>query len=392
VELLLSVAPLLKARLSAPEPRLTWEARRAPLVHQLVATKYLQPDVARWIVDTWGAALGVAPAQIVRPALASAESGTGALTAPFARAVGMVPPAPARPSVATPAPLPPPSWARRSGVQRVGARQQRAGSGGGMAGALAQVLHPNAAHPAMARPVTPRWRTHSPALNPGQLAQIHRVERTAMIAVVVATVIVFVAAAYALNGRKSETVAAAAVLPLVAAGSTADSVLAQAYGPMHPLPATNGDAQRAAAASPSGAIAAPATPLTGAQVISAGIGGRYRVQQRSVTVTGSPSCEAVAQALAAARPTIEVVTHTPGTFVFELTSRAVTGTLDGDANFDAGPLRGTNEGVAWVFNMRGRFTAGGFIAETNTSTEAILRWGRTQNCTTVAELVGERLP
>jgi hypothetical protein len=99
----------------------------------------------------------------------------------------------------------------------------------------------------------------------------------------------------------------------------------------------------------------------------------------------------VAAALANGRTSIEVLSHTPGTFAFAITSRAVTGVIDADANFDAGPRSGTTDGVTWEFRMRGQFTAGGFIGESRTSTEAIIRWGRTQSCMTVADLVAERM-
>jgi hypothetical protein len=41
--------------------------------------------------------------------------------------------------------------------------------------------------------------------------------------------------------------------------------------------------------------------------------------------------------------------------------------------------------------MRGRFTTTGFVAETQTETNAIIRWGRTQQCMTLADLVAERI-
>ena len=69
VNLLLSVDATFRARFSAGSTTDAWEMRRAPLVHHLVATRYLQPDVARWVVDAWGAALGTGPLTVPRPAL-----------------------------------------------------------------------------------------------------------------------------------------------------------------------------------------------------------------------------------------------------------------------------------------------------------------------------------
>jgi hypothetical protein len=131
--------------------------------------------------------------------------------------------------------------------------------------------------------------------------------------------------------------------------------------------------------------------LSGAQIISAGVAGRYRVEQRVRSVDGSLSCADVAAALANGRTSIEVITHVPGTYFFAMTSRGVTGIIDPDANFEAGPRNGTTDGVVWQFRMRGQFTATGFVGESRTTTETIIKWGRTQSCITVADLVAERI-
>lgn len=387
VDLLLSAGALLRPRLVAADTRSPWDSRRAPLVHQLVATRYLQPDVARWLVDTWGAVLDVAPQQVAQPALAHADVSAAGAHAGFARAVGMPPVAVARPvaaRVGAPKPLPPPSWASGQAARRIGAK----GAFNSAAGV--------APHPATARAVVPRWRTLSPVMSAAKLAQMQRLERAAFGAMGIAVVVVFALAFVALRGRRAESVLAASVLPVVEPGSVADSVLAAATGPMRPLPVakptTSDSAPIVRTESSSIAVALTTIPLDGAHVISRGVAGRYRVALRSVSVTGSPSCATVADALGRTPSTIEVVTHVPGSFAFALASRSVTGRLDGDAYFEAGPQRGTTDGVTWNFRMRGQFTAHGFTAETNTSTEAILRWGRTQSCTTVATLAGERLP
>ncbi len=405
VELLLSVGPTVRARLSSQEPRAAWEARRAPLVHQLVATRYLQPDVARWLVDAWGAALGIAPSVVAQPALAQVEQGgpTAAVSPTGGHGTVNVPPPPLARAAAPRAPLAPPSRPSRSARATIGA--------------MIGTAHTKSTSGATARPIAPRWRTLSPAMNRTQLLQLQRMERVSLGLIGLAAVAVFVAAVFALRGRKGETVAQAAVLPVIAAGSAADSASRAAVGPMHPLPATM---PRAAGASESSAVAGlPANAssvrtndvgrdtlfhvqaarllpeathtVSGAQLISAGLGGRYRVEQHVRSVDGSVSCADVAAALANGRTSIEVIAHVPGTFAFAMTSRGVSGVIDADGYFDAGPRSGTTDGVTWQFRMRGQFTATGFVGESQTSTEATIKWGRTQSCMTVADLVAERI-
>ncbi len=388
VDLLLATGTQLRPQLIAHNAHVPWDARRAPLVHQLVATRYLQTDVARWLVDTWGAVLEVAPQQVTRPSIVHAETSPLVTSAGFVRAVGMVPLAVARPAptqIGAPTPLRPPSAASGQSAGRTGATVALAGNA-----AKAKV------HPATARAVIARRRALSPAMTAKSLAQMQRIERTALATMGIAAVVMFIAAFVALRGRRVENILAASVLPVVEPGSSADSVRIAALGAMRALPPAESAAGVRSVVvggvSASHSVALPPTPSDGAQLISRGLGGRYRVTQRSVSVTGSPSCVTVADALARAPSTIEVVSHAPGTFLFALASRSVNGRLDADAYFEAGPQRGTTDGVTWTFRMRGRFTSSGFTAETSTNTEAILRWGRTQVCTTVAQLDAERIP
>jgi len=413
VDVLLAVGPVVQTRLRAQASREAWETRRAPLVHQLVATRYLQPDIARWLVDAWGAALGVAPRVIAQPATVRADvSGLTAHAASLGgRGTVNVPPPPVAKAVVPRAPLPPPS------------RPSRAGRTAGARIAAPSVTNATGATGATARPVAPRWRTLSPALNRSQLVRLQRIERVSLGLIAIAAVGVFVAAIFALRGRKADTFATAAVLPVITAGSAADSASQAARGPMHALPATlppmppgpPGVIQAPPATTMSGGTApAPrssdslasdtlfhgaasrllppvAHAVSGAQIISAGVAGRYRVEQRVRSVDGSPSCADVAAALANGRTSIEVVTHTPGTFSFMMPSRSVTGVIDADAYFESAQRSGTTDGVTWRFQMRGQFTATGFVGESWTTTDATIKWGRTQSCVTVADLVAERI-
>ncbi len=65
--------PALQRLGHAPLSASAWDTARAPIVHQIVSTRYLQPDVARWAVDVWGRALGVSPVPITRDLVAAPQ-------------------------------------------------------------------------------------------------------------------------------------------------------------------------------------------------------------------------------------------------------------------------------------------------------------------------------
>jgi len=383
VELLLSLGPLVCARLADPEPSTPWHVRRAPVVHHIVATRYLQPEVARWVVDAWGAALQIAPELVDRPTVDRPElvtdpapvrleavAGTRRPTTIGARKASSPtsPSSPGRPQ--------PPSWAGGPGRLRIGAR--------GLANPTGQTTHPAS---------TPRWRTSGPPLNALMVAQARRVERIWLAVMACTLVGVFVAAAFGIANRKAAAIVEASVLPAVPAGSSADAIARAAVGPMAPLPAALADVPGAAPSeawrsAPTMAIAAPGE---GAQLIFAGLGGHYRVALRVRSVSGTPSCSQVADALAQGRTSTEVIAHTPGTLSFSIASRNVVARLSPDGHFESGIRTGTTDGVRWSFRMTGQFTTAGLVGETQTTTEAIIRWRRTQSCLTIADLVAERL-
>jgi hypothetical protein len=140
------------------------------------------------------------------------------------------------------------------------------------------------------------------------------------------------------------------------------------------------------------AAVAPAADAPFVSPMLSGVAGRYRVTQRIRSVDGSTSCESVARALGVGRETEERITHVPGRADFRLDSRGVAGTLDREGRFVAGPLSGTTNNIPWQFRMRGRFLPNGFSGESETYTQAIIRWGRTQSCVVTADLNAIRLP
>jgi hypothetical protein len=403
VELLLDIGrqvrPVLATRGTAPQSAAEWANTRAPMVHRLVATRYLQPDVARWAVDVWGRVVGVAPppappvvltasghaassdsADAVAPTSTGASRTTGAARIP-----------PPRPVVVSPANVPAslralPSWAGGAVSPRVGT-------------------------PASALAASRRVVVRAPAA-PGPRYQ--PAERRAAIVLGMLFVTITVAMAQALRNRATGAPPVTEASSTTRSGEPLVALPADSLVPPFAAPADSATAPML----PAGESAAPMRSGTtrptmdggtagddtlsdetlralafvhAGSVIEAGIGGRYLVTPRVRDVSGTFDCDAVAQALAAGRETLEVVTHEPGSRRFTLTTRDVKGTLGADGWFTADPRSGTTNNVNWQFRMRGRFGPDGFSAVSETYTEAILRWGRTQHCVVTAELTGRRL-
>jgi hypothetical protein len=49
------------------------------------------------------------------------------------------------------------------------------------------------------------------------------------------------------------------------------------------------------------------------------------------------------------------------------------------------------DGVRWTFVMRGQFTRAGFVAQSQKTTDAIMKWHSMRSCAVVANLFGTRL-
>jgi len=404
VDLGRAVRPAL-AGLSLQTPS-DWVHTRAPLVHRLVSTRYLQPDVARWAVDVWGRALGVAPVQPVAaptvalpaddvPAGAPDTMDAGAAVPAAAHRGGATRAPTARPPVLTPQQLPPalrqvPSWAGGPVSFRVGQKPKAA----------------TLAHLAQSGRVVVRA-----PVAPGPMFQ--PAERRAAVVLGVLLVVITLALTNALRGRKEvaatagvlegakTAVAPAVAAPAVAApavtapGVTAPALTAPALtAPALTAPALTAPALTAPAlTAPS--VSAPGVMAPGGRapiaVREAGVGGRYVITHRLRDVSGSESCDVVAQALAAGRAVDETISHEPGQPTFTLVTSSVMGTLDRDGLFVSEPRAGTKDNVRWRFRMSGRFGPEGFTGESVTHTDAILRWGKIQTCVITNELTGRRL-
>ena len=354
VDLLLDIGQQIRPPLLAigrtPQRAADWANTRAPLVHKLVATRYLQPDVARWAVDVWGTALGLVAERTIE------------LTPPVVETATTVP----NKADATRKPAPPPAPPAKPAQRQ-----------------------PTVRAAATTRPTSPR----SPA------------PRSTLVATSVSsrtTVVVNRRAAPGLHFQPVERLAAAVLglLLLVITVSWSQDLRKRRSGD---VPLANPE-DRTAAATPAVPSVEPSVALPGAgaivqsdrrisgSLVDAGVGGRYVVTARVQEVNGTRNCRAVAEALGLGRESLEVVAHEPGSSRFALPGREVTGTLDAEGWFTAYPRSGTTDNINWQFRMRGRFAANGFSALSETYTSAVLRWGRSQHCVVTAELTGRRLP
>jgi hypothetical protein len=343
VDLLLDIGaqvrPQLQSMGSGPKPAAVWATMRAPLVHRVVSTRYLQPEVARWAVDVWGSVLGQFD-EVVPPAVAIDHTTRAANSHTTAKA-----PAPARRPVlprmpgtrpAAPRPAAPPPAPRSTVVTTVSSTTRVVAN-----------------------------RRAAPGLH------FQRVER--MAAAVLSLLLLVITVSWSKDLRQRRSGDAPLVSPEVAA--------APALPPAEPTVAAPNE----------GGSAFSERVVTGS-LLDAGVGGRYLVTARVQEVSGTKNCQAVAEALGIGRESVEFVTHEPGSARFALPTRDVAGTLDADGWFTAYPRAGTTDNINWQFRMRGRFAANGFSALSETYTSAVLRWGRSQHCVVTAELTGRRLP
>ncbi|MCA2987059.1 MAG: hypothetical protein INH02_06530 [Gemmatimonas sp.] len=390
VELVIDLGRVVRPPLASlpPQTAASWVHARAPLVHRLVSTRYLQPDVARWAVDVWGQLLGIVPASVVAPPSLESAAAPGAAaaagvaaarpasaTAPSAHAAAP------QPRVLAPQQVPAalkqtPSWAGGPVSFRVGQKPK--------ASTLAAMAQSG-------RVVVRGAPVSGPRFQPA--------ERFA--ALILALLLVLITGGLLNEFRKRPDVPAPADAMPVAEGALAPAAPAPA-----PEAAATAIVAAAAAAPPVDTTVRPlASPddsrerpdIPGVKafppslpVRETGVAGSYLVTQRVRDVSGSTSCDAVAQALANGRESEERVVHTPGAPTFVLSTRRVAGTLDRDGTFVSEPRAGTTNNVNWRFQMRGRFGPDGFTGESVTHTDAILRWGKIQTCVVTAELTGRR--
>lgn len=412
-------------RLDAAAARGTpWGESAAPHVVGLASEHFIQPEMARWAVETWGMALGhyVAP----KPVAAPVTSTTSAWRAPQ------------RAPVAASGPPPfagPPA------------------RGGGVLGTQPRWQGPVQANP----PGTPGWVKHgkvppTPRYIQGSLGTAATPPPPGSITLFGGAVLtpsdvrgiailgglyVFGMAFlwFGIRSVREDDVArplGAAVVATRAPALTGahardsaraveamrlarrDSLLADASRrtqvAMPPVERRIGTSPNVVAlspdseATPSAILPDELRPWRGRYVAARApemVPGRWTVRADVQGVSGSRSCDAVWRSLAPGRESVEAIalgalvrgdlTTLPGV-EFHFTSRpGLRGTIHDDGSFQTVPLRSMREGVGYEYRMAGRFADGAFEAEAEAVTRTTLRFGDPQVCSVRTRLSGRRI-
>jgi hypothetical protein len=330
-----------------------WERLRGALVISLATDAFIQTDMAAWAVDSWAVALGAIDAELLLPPKVPASPRSAARPASSPRTVGV--PLGTQNIVATGAPAAGPNaWTN------------------------AQRSRPSASH------WTQRWP----------------MDRILVIGLTVFVTIGFGAEYFAIRNR-AENGEILSPAPAVAAEPPRVAVIPA------PMPVAV-----SAPAAPAAALAQPALDTIkladgrtivgrielkdGREMtfsVAPSVAGRYAVTRELLSSGGDASCEQAAAVIRAALPSEETIVHVPGSSEFTMSSRpGVRGHIDAAGRFETPRVVGEKDGVHYSFRMSGRFTAGGFRAESESITESVVKYRESQSCRFVAALTGTRLP
>jgi len=325
-----------------------WETPRRRLVLRLTTEHFLQPDMAAWGVECWGAALGVPDAVIGPPVGEGASpSGTPPTVARSAAAAALAPPNAAR-TVARGSRGPAAAGATRTrGTPRPsGAAHTTPGAPGMAIAAVPSWVKPGKV------PAVPRWIPGSNVAAHGVLAApgIQGVERNALIAL--ASLLTLAALVVHLTGSSDSR-----------------------------TPAGSGDAA--------------AAPAPGAMAVN-GDGGaaeRFRVVVLRSTVDGEARCSAVAARIRWHDERLEDVRISGDGRRFAFLGRpGLEGTIAADGAITSRVVESERDGTRSAFRLWGQMTPTGFRAVAETRTTTLLRWREELTCRFVAEVEGARLP
>ena len=328
-----------------------WERLRGSLVISLATEAFIQSDMAAWAVESWAVALGAIDAELLLPPVTLAPSRT---TTRSAMASGGRTHGPQRPAQHASAPGAAPARQNASmSVQR---------------------------SPLPSSHWTQRWP----------------LDRILVIGIAVFVTIGFGEEYWAIRSRRES----GDLIPPVPAAANETPVVAALPVPVAATPA------------PSAATVPPALDtikladgriLVGrielkdgrnvAFSVAPSVAGRYAVTRELLSSGGDASCEQAAAVIRAARPSEETIAHTSGSSDFTLSSRpGVRGHIEPDGRFETPLVSGERDGISYSFRMSGRFTAGGFRAESESATQSIVKYRESQRCRFVAALTGTRLP
>lgn len=322
-----------------------WEATHRRLALSWATEHYTQPDMARWAVAAWGAALG--------------------------RCAVPDEPRPEPPPTQRPSPSTAPG-ARRS--PRAGNVAPPAAHGSGSTA-------PPPYAPAAARP-----RAYAATGTGGRGTsglRLNRAEKQALASIGITGL--FAAALIAIMGtdnNASQVRSPAISLPRIAGESSATTQTGASAdsSAMRLLPAR---------ASLDSSAIARLSPAEGAAYLH----GPYRIVARRQRVVGDDGCDALAATLPAQQWAVDTIVVDAATLTFRLATRpAISGRIGSGGTFATQPLVTTKDGTRSNYQLQGQLTPWGFEAAGVTRSESTLRWRRTLRCEFIASLSGQHVP
>lgn len=379
-----------------------WGESASPHIVGLASEQFIQPEMARWAVESWGMALGCyvaprplpAPPPAPRAAVPTAWRGgaSGAGTPPPRSSARRQGPPPANPPGT-------PSWVK-PGTVRASARA--IGSGAALPLPPGSVRLPGGASftkgELRAMAVLGICYIGGMLLLAAGIRSVRNEELTQ------------------LKARDAARAAGAPLLPRVASEAATATAAAGPGARRVTLPVRPPVERRIGSAPNVAALAAEAAGHDSALIPEAMrpwrgiyeparareiVAGRWRVRGDVHGVGGSRSCEAVWRSLSPGRESVETIAvggRVPGDdpafgrIAFSFPSRpGLQGTIMADGSFESVPLRSMRDGVRYEFRMAGRFADGAFEAETETVTRTVLKFGDPQICSVRSRLSGRRL-
>lgn len=332
-----------------------WEETHRRLGLTWAAEHYTQPEMARWGVAAWGAALKRCPV----PAEPKEE--------------------PERPTVASPVP----SHAARG----------NAGRGGASFTPPARYQGPATFSPAATTRVGA-----TAAHGGGRRGYFNRAEKQALLSIGV-TGLVAAGLIAIMSPPDNAVVPSTPVTAPSPASASATSAAKRDATNGVVAPGGAAGAASPAATSDSVATARPATPLDpiaisrmtrveGATLLR----GTYRITTRRQGVYGDDRCNSLAATIAWNQSAVDTILVDAAAATFRFATRpSLAGTVRSAGVFSSQPIASEKDGTRTTYRLQGQLTPWGFEATSDTRSESTIRWRNTMRCEFVASLSGERL-
>ncbi len=324
-----------------------WEETHRRLGLTWAAEHYTQPEMARWGVAAWGAALKQCPV----PAEPKAE--------------------PERPAVSSHVPSP--------------ATRGNAGRGGAPSTPQARYQGQATFSPA----ATTRGAA-TVAHGAGRRGYFNRAEKQALVSIGLMGLVAAGLIAIMSPPDNAVVPSTPVTAPSPASGGTTSgarppSRAADATSPA----ATNESAATALAATPLDPIAiSRMTRVEGAALLR----GPYRITTRRQGVYGDDRCNSLAATIAWNQSAVDTILVDAAAATFRFATRpSLAGTVQSAGVFSSQPIASEKDGTRTTYRLQGQLTPWGFEATSDTRSESTIRWRNTMRCEFVASLSGERL-